>query len=136
MHGVWTKIVAAFTAAGYDLIRVFEPKHPNCGGRTYRSRILCLFAKREHLSSLLLDSLQRLSFSTPPPSVPFSYELDRTRDWLCYGGYGGLERMDSGILILQYTTKTIVPGVIARIPERQAVESPVQDWRPSEADGH
>ena len=111
MHGVWTKVVAAFTAAGYDLIRVFEPKHSNCGGRTYRSRILCLFAKKEHLSGLLLDSLQELSFSSPAPSVPFNYELDRTRNWLCYGR---LEQDRNSKLILQYTTKAIVPGVIVR----------------------
>ena len=84
VHGVWTKVIAAFTAAGYDLVRLFQAKHlnSNCGGRTYRRRILCLFAKREHLSGLLLDSLHKLSFSTLPPSVPFSYELDRIRNWL------------------------------------------------------
>ena len=72
---------------------------------------MCLFAKGEHLSGLLLDSLQKLSFSTPPPSVPFIYELDRTRNWLCYGR---LEQDRNGKLTLQYTTKAIVPGVIVR----------------------
>ena len=71
VHGVWTKVVAAFTAADYDLVRVFEPKHSNCGGRTYRNRILCLFARKEYVPDLLLDSMQKLSFSTPPRSVPF-----------------------------------------------------------------
>ena len=111
VHGVWTKSVAAFTAAGYDLIRVFEPKHSNCGGRTYRNIILCLFARREHLPDLMLDNLQKLSFSTPPPSVPFRYELDRTRNWLCYGR---LEQKSNGVIMLQYTTKAIAPGVIAK----------------------
>ena len=88
MHGVWTKVVAAFTAAGYDLVRVVEPEHSNCGGRTYRNRIVCLFARREYLPGLLLDSLQKLSFSTPPPSVPFGYmyELDRTQNLLWEAG--------------------------------------------------
>ena len=111
VHGVWTKIVASFTAAGYDLVKIFEPKHSNCGGRTYRSRILCLFARRECIPDLLLNDLQELSFSTPPPSAPFRYELDRTRNWLCYGR---LERKDNGVTMLQYTTKAIVPGVIAK----------------------
>ena len=102
VHAVWTEVVAAFTAAGYDLIRFFEPKHSNCGGRTYRSKILCLFAKREHLSGLLLDSLQKLSFSSPPPSVPFNYELDRTRNWL---RYGRLEQDRNGKLILGMVSK-------------------------------
>ena len=98
VHGVWTKVVEAFTAAGYDLIRVFQPKHRNCGGRPYRDRILCLFARREHLSGLLLDKLQKLSFCTPPPATPFSYELDRTRNWL---SYGVLEQGRYGQLMLQ-----------------------------------
>jgi hypothetical protein len=89
---------------------VFEPKHSNCGGRTYRNRILCLFARREHLLDLMLDNLQKLSFSTPPPSVPFRYELDRTRNWLCYGR---LEQKSNGVIMLQYTTRAIVPGMIA-----------------------
>ena len=111
VHSVWTKIATAFTVAGYDLVGVFEPKHSDCGGRTYRSRILYLFAKRQPLPNLVLDSLQGLSFSTPPPSIPFIYELDRTRDWLCYGR---LERLNNGVIMLQYTTKAIVLGVIVK----------------------
>ena len=110
VHGVFSEIKAAFKRAGYELVRVFYPKHSNCGGRTHRSRVLILFARRVYLPHLQLDNLKNLSFSTPPPVVPFNFQLDRTRNWL---SYGWLDESKNGQLFLQYSTHAIVPGAIA-----------------------
>lgn len=40
-HGVFSEVVDAFKRSNYVLIKVFYPKHSNCGGRTSTATVEC-----------------------------------------------------------------------------------------------
>jgi hypothetical protein len=126
-HGVWTTIKRKFTDAGYVALRIFIPKHHQCGGRTYRNRVLILLARSNYLRHLDQSKILRLGMQTPPPPGNFDYEFDKSRDWLLYGklvqGKPPIKGVPQNGLHLQSTTTALVPGVIV-----QAAGSP-RLWR-------